>query len=138
MNKLVSIVAMVVTLMLAWGFDRLLEWSRQTAAKTFDPIPGLWLAGVFNVALAGVVLMVAWLTLMKSQRSLLVSVVFLAIGLLTLVSLPLMQLFSFMPSFLSDLLSPFLPPSPNSLLFHAAAFIAVIGVLGLFNRWHKS
>lgn len=138
MNDLFLVITMMATLMLAWGGDQLLEWFRQIAGKTFDPIPGLWLAIVFNLALAGMLLAVTWLTLVKNQRSVWLSVVFASLGLLVLVSLPLMQLFGFMPVFLSDLLRPFLPPAPNSLLFHAAAFIAVLGMSSLFNRLHKS
>jgi membrane protein YdbS with pleckstrin-like domain len=131
MMKVISIAGMIGTLALAYGLDRLLESFRQTAARTSDIAPVLWLMVLANLLVAASVLMLAWFVDMKSKKSILVSAIFLVTGVLLLLSVTpsVMVPLSYLPD-------PFrlFQPSPNSLLYRTGAFITVIGILGLIAR----
>lgn len=128
--KVISIAGMIGTLALAYGLDRLLESFRQMAPRTFDITLYLWLVVLANLLLAASVLTLAWFVDLKSEKSILVSAIFLVTGVLLLLSVTPSAMVP-----LSYLPDPFrVSLSPNSLLFRTGAFITVIGILGLIAR----
>lgn len=135
-----SLAGILVTLVVAYSFDRLLESLQQTFAKPFDPFAwgqSLFLTVIIHLLFAALLLLLAWYVLFKNERNGVVSTVFLVIGGLLLFDL---TFFGFLPTsilpageFRNVLMALFFLSS-KSLLFQASAFISVIGIAGLVLR----
>lgn len=123
---------MVATLVVAGWFDRLHDMARVSNPNAnFNAIVLLWAST--NVVLSGLVLLLAWFVILKNGKSTLVLLSFLIVGLLLLFSYILEPL-SLLPPFLWQPFIALMPTSPRSLVYHASAFIALIGLLGLVVR----
>ncbi|GAB4409696.1 MAG: hypothetical protein Kow00123_23100 [Anaerolineales bacterium] len=119
-----TVVTMMGSLAVAYALDKAFQVVRQTASQTFNPVPGLVVAAGGSVLLAGLLVALAWLFLAYKVKKW-VSLTALVIGLL-LLSAPALRMLVVCPL-------PF-TPSPNSLLWHASAFVAVIGGVALVRK----
>lgn len=79
--KVISLAAMVGLLAMAYGRDRWLELQKRIATQTFNPMPGMWLSVVANLLIAGSLLGLSWLLIFKGDRSRLVTMIYLIVGL---------------------------------------------------------
>ncbi len=131
-GQVTTLSGMAVVLVLSYGLDRIWDFLRQENGRTFNVMPSLWLAGIFELAFALAVLAFGWLALFKTEKNSTVSVVLLGLGLVLLFSSLLWALFPTVP--LQTVFGPFLGlfiVSPSSYERHAAAFFAIMGAVGL-------
>jgi hypothetical protein len=139
MKQALSLLGLVGTLALAFGFDRWLDYLRIDAARTFDVTPNLWAGSLGQLLVAGTLLALAWYMMCHRPKSNSVALVFLVAGLV-------MTLF---PPIYGEVLERMLSPqdttilplsfslvylSPGRLLSFAGAAIAAIGVVTLLDR----
>ena len=142
MSKIASLIGLAATIVLANALDRFIVALRVQAAQTFNPVPRLWGSALANLLIATAILVLAWFSLLRQQRSKTVSVTFLVIGLFLLCGLALML--STPAPIQTGLLSPAFDPishllldvGPNSYLSFLSAFFVLIGILGLLS--HKA
>jgi hypothetical protein len=119
---------MVTVLAAAYGADRLAAALRQQVVQTLSHSPWLWLSGVINLVLAGLLFGLAWLALTRpSSARRPVASVYLVIGLLVTFALALR--FTFSGTLLPLGLTEYLTPDSRTVL--TAAFISVVGAAGL-------
>jgi hypothetical protein len=128
MSKTMSLTGLVCTFLAAYACDRWVESLRAEAFNTFNATGTfLWLAGVANILLAIALLLLAWHVLFRSDKSILISAVFMLVGLGV----------SFACAIEVSIAST-LPPlgiveflTPNSHVLYVAAFAVVVGSAGL-------
>jgi hypothetical protein len=120
-----STLSMLASMAIAYGIDRWLVYQQRVARREMTyPSAYTW------VIIGGLVLLLVWLVeswfiLVKSQRTLAVSIIFIILGLLAFVWYPL------------ELASPFwlmhfyLFPYPVDNLQYSGLFIAILGILTL-------
>lgn len=133
MNRLISAIGMIGVLVIAYAADSVRNLLREAVGRTFDPFIvrlSLWVVVAVNLFLATCILALAWFVCIKSPRSGWISALFLVVGLFILLSSSLSVLFA--PILRGPL--PFGSLPPDTLLFHAAAFVAVIGIVSLIVR----
>jgi hypothetical protein len=119
----VSLIGMLATLLAAYGLDRWLFLSMRLAMKTSNFVYlSVWTLGA-GLALLAVWLVLGWLTLARSRRSLLVSITFLLLGSLFYYYFHLQIFFVWLPYLFSDVRTP---------LSYSGLFIAFLGLLHLF------
>ena len=121
-NRVVSdvlpLIGLVVTLVIVYDFDR---WM-----GTREPI--VWVAGLSNLLLSGLLLALWWLMNLENERSKLVAMIFLLVGLLLTFGPPLLpELRLQLPFSLAFLIEH------NTLTRYAGGFVAVMGLVGLFS-----
>ena len=126
MSKIKSFAGLVITFGIAFGCDLWVESLRRNLTLNSDISAFLWQAGIANLLLAIVLLLLTWYVLFWAKRSKLVSALFLLIGLVI--------------TFISALeisLAGTLPPlgiveflTPNSHVLYAAALVAILGLAG--------
>jgi hypothetical protein len=126
MSKIVSFAGLVATFLVAYACDRWVESLRIEATRTFAFAPYLWLAGAANLLSAIVLLLLTWYVIFRADKSTLVFLVFVLIGLaLTFASAIELSVTSTLPSLF--LVESF---TPNSHVVYVAAFVAIIGIAG--------
>lgn len=137
MAKVISLVGLLVILGLSIGFDR---WTLflEMAAKTINPAPVMWAYIFGNLFLATCLLLLAWFVVVRSGRSLLVSSVFLLVGLYSILSL--VAVVAPLPEPLFVLLAPrvdkLFASSPTSFFSRSSVLVAVIGLFALLpKKW---
>jgi hypothetical protein len=119
----VSLIGMLVTLLAAYGLDRWLFRSMRLAMKTSNFVYlSVWTLGS-GLALLAVWVVLGWLTLARSRRSLLVSLIFLIIGSLIYSYYYLQMFFVWLPYLFTEVRTP---------LSYSGLFIAFLGLLHLF------
>ena len=132
-SKIIAILGMVATLLIAYGLDYWVESSQHLAERTFNYAPLLWGAGLANLLLVSVFLLLAWLVQVRMDRSKLVASVFFVIGIMANFAI---GIWASLPS----LAWPFDPTpflAPTSHLALAGAFILALGVITFFPRSRK-
>ena len=118
-----SLLAMALALLLAFGIDKwfyqqTLIYRQRLNATVYE----MWIIAV-GLALCIVWSCLGWITLMRSRRSVIVSIIFLVIGSLVYIY-PLLQLyFRWLPLLVSSFISPFM---------NSGIYVAVLGILHLF------
>src|SRR5690349_15325910 len=121
MRQYLSLVALLVTLVLAAGLDRLLLAQRQLVARTFSMGLYAWPALLANMAMAGCWLVLAWLVVFRRPRNPVAALLYVLLGLLVSV----VFLFSWLSSLALVFRNPWpalfpnWPPAPNTLLGQA-------------------
>ncbi len=131
MRRLLSLVGMLALLLMASGLDRIWEALRVQNSRTFNVTPSIWFAGTLDLVFAGSVLALAWFFLSKAEKSYLASGVFAFVGTLLLISYPMRAaMYSIPRGSTFGALFQILAVPPAGYLFHAAAFVAVIGAAG--------
>ncbi len=133
MNRLIVGMGMICVLVIAYASDRVRDLLRRIAGETFSSsviLQSLWIAAAANLILAACILALAWLVCIKSPRNGWVVTLFLAVGLFLLLS----PIFSILLAPIIRWPLPFGFPPPDTLLFHAAAFVVVIGIANLILR----
>ena len=134
MSKIVSFAGLVITFFGAFACDRWIELLRIETTQSFVIGPYLWMAGIANLLLAVLLIALAWFVIFRSGRSILVSSVFVVVGLvLTFAtaiditftsSLPPLGIYNYL--------------LPTSHVLCAAAIVAVIGIASLIFPKHLS
>jgi len=119
MSKIISFAGLVTTLIMAYACDLLIDAIRIKALATFVFAPYLWLAGIVNLFLAILLLLLTWYVVFRANKSTLVSSLFVIIGLAL--------------TFVSAIVPPLISRAafaPNSHVLYVAAFVTVIGIAG--------
>jgi hypothetical protein len=127
MSKIISFAGLVIAFFGAIVCDRWIELLRIETTQSFAIGPYLWIAGIANLLLVVLLMALAWYVNFRAGKSILVSSVFLVIGLaLTFAeaiditftsSLPPLGIYEYLV--------------PTSHVLYAAAIVAVIGFASL-------
>jgi hypothetical protein len=126
MSKIVSFAGLVITFFGAFACDRWIELMRIETTQSFAIGPFLWISGVANLLLAIALLALAWYVIFRAGRSILVSSVFILVGLtLTFASAIDITVASTLPP-----LGVYEYLVPTSHVLYAAAIVAVTGIAG--------
>jgi hypothetical protein len=121
--RYVSVIGMLVTLLAAYGLDRWLFRTIQLAMTSGNYVYlYVWTLGS-GLALLAIWLDLGWITLARSRRSLLVSILYLIIGSLIYYYLYLQMFFVWLPYLFTEVRTPF---------SYSGLFIAFLGLLHLF------
>ncbi len=130
MSKSISLAGMFELLLFAFSLGRVFEFLRQDNARAFQTAPFFVRTVPLDLAFAASVLALGWFFLVKSDKTIAVSVVFIVVGVL-LFSWPLLALLPTMPiNVLGQWRALFLV-SPTAYEFHAAVFVVGMAVAGL-------
>lgn len=137
MNKLISFAGMFTLLIGAYAMDEVFLRMQGVAQRTSDYSTVAWLRPVGLLGFAVAVLALAWVVLLRSERSMAVVTTYAVVGL-TLIAAQTYPGFAFIRgAFQSDLLSGILTrviASTLALAPNSAAFIAAIGLFGLASK----
>ena len=127
-RRILSIVGLVATLAAAYGFERLDLYMRERLGRTASMALGkslYWVESIVPVVLAAMLLLLAWYVVTRANRSLVVGVVFIVVGMfLTFVMATEISLLE-RTTVLQRVGSPVYMDSYGH---YAAAFLTVIGV----------
>lgn len=129
MRKAAPFIAILVTLAVAYGFDRWLESARNIATATISVVAYQWAVLGANLVFALCILGLAWLVLDGRGQNRWPAILCFAVGLL-ICFLPTPPFWGLGPQ-VPARMAPLLMASPHSLVGHAAAFMVVIGLAGL-------
>ncbi len=130
MQQLSPLAGLVLTLGLAYGFDRFLAYARNAAAARVSVTAYLWTVSLANVLVAACALGLAWFALRRpAQIRRAWAALFVVIGVIV-IALPAPPFWSFGPNVPPSLLYV-VQASPHSFFGMAGAFLAVIGLAGL-------
>ena len=125
LNRLIPLLGLLASLALAYGLDQWLYIQSRNARVTsnfaqlyiWDIVCGLLLIAIWSA--------LAWVTLILSRRSVVVSLIFVALGI-SVYCYPYFYMANWLPGI------PFLPYLPlQSTLSFTGLFIAVLGILHL-------
>ena len=134
MSKILSFAGLVITFFVAFVCYRWIELLRIEATQSFVIAPFLWIAGAANLLLAIALLALAWYVIFRAGKSILVSSVFVLVGLaLTFASAIDITVTSSLPP-----LGIYEYLVPNSHVLYAAAIVAVTGIAGFFRQKQPS
>lgn len=145
-RDVISIVAMLATLAAAYGIDRLTKQLNLVIKTTLSIHPSLvmWAILVTQVLFATTIVLLAWFTLKRGELGRITPAVFIATGLLILLTATptFWTSWANVPGdwFIRELFAkgPLYNLSPAGRLAEAAAFILVIGVLRVLLRPSRS
>jgi hypothetical protein len=129
LRRYMQLIALILTLILAYGADSVLEAAKTRASHTFIQTPVLWLNTVILLVFATVMLGLAWFALVRQPMSKAVSWAYLVIGCLVLFIFPIQMTSGIilLPAGISVL-------TWNSFLGRAGAFAAMIGIIDLIRK----
>jgi len=134
-NPLLSILAALSVLAMAYGLDRAEAALRKFRSITFRVTPTLWIEIAINLIFSATILFLAWLTFAK-ERNTGLALTFLLIGLLVvLMASPLcLHCRALLPAKLLHKfpISPFF--YPMSFFARSGSFILALGICGLWRR----
>lgn len=127
-SKYSSLVGMVIAIILFIGIDKWLYWQERTARQNINfELYYLWVI-VSGLAICALLCALSWLTLLKSQRSYPISIIFIAVGLIVYIY-PILYLL--IPQWIPWLSFPYISYY-NTPFVYTGIFIAVLGFLHLF------
>jgi len=140
MNKLLAIILMIITLTLGHVLDLWTRALRQGAMETFNIRPVVWGGIAANLMIIVTILTLFWLVAIKLNRSPLVSLIFILMGIFILAYLPL--LVAEIEPISIVLAAPLFRPlrlsimalGPQSYLFFSGVSILVIGLAQLLPK----
>ncbi len=125
-TQIVPLAGMVIALLLAFGLDRVILLLREENARALTAgYALLWTYVLANLVLAICLLMLFWIIAARGERSKLVAVIFLIVGIPVLFA----PVIYFTPAFAGLNLTDYL--LPDTLLYQAGVFMAAIGLLSL-------
>jgi hypothetical protein len=132
-GSLVQFLAMLGTLALAYGLDLVVMSTRPSVAGTTSPNTYMWALAGARVVLAGAILLLTYTTYPMPRQTRALSLSFLVIGLLLLVTQipPFLGLYDVLPQWLF----PIYRLRTDSAFTFAATYVAVLGLFGL---WRSS
>ncbi len=139
MNKLYSVFAMFLTLVLALLSDRFLQSLRETIKQSlrFDQFIQLsWVTILVTFFFSALLLLLAWFVLLRGERSRIIYVLFIIVGLSLVMTIAFVGFTpdSILPTGeLRNTLMVLFFDSVDSFLFRASAFVALIAIAGLIN-----
>ena len=133
MSKIVSFAGLIVTLIVAYGLERLVTWLRAEMGETLAIERYLWVESVAIVILAITLMLLAWYVALRSDRDLWVAAVFVLVGLGATFAVAIEASLGLLGSrALPIRVEEFL--WPDSYVRYAAAFVGVIGIASLLVR----
>jgi uncharacterized membrane protein len=122
-SKYLSLVGMVISFLLFFGLDRWLANQAQLAQDNADFQPYMLWTILIGLAICAVLYILSWLTLYRSQRSSLISIIFIVVGLLVYAYPVLYQWITWLPiPYLYFYDTPFA---------YTGIFIVLLGILHL-------
>jgi hypothetical protein len=125
-NAIISLLGLAVTFAIAYGFDRWSDLLRRQASANFAWTSYYWFLSISNLIFAGLMLVLAWFVCFRANKTRLIPLLYLLIGLLAAFAFAIEVTVS--PTF--QMITPgFL--LPNSRVVHVSAFAAAIGAAGL-------
>lgn len=133
MKTILSIFGMLVSLGVAYGCDRWIQFLKVENAQNFDPVSFLLKAGLAMLILSAVqITLTSWIIL-KDRKNLITSLVFLLAGLTLTFLAVLVQAVTrtMLPLGIMEFVTP------ASFVSFTAAFIAMLGLAGLLMRGNK-
>ncbi len=139
MNKLLSVFYMFLCFCLALIFDTIFDALRRQFAQNFKFAP-LIIGGIFlNLFFTAALLLLTWLVLSRTDKSLIVSIVFLLTGIVPVFFMPVILaisglLFRGMPDFMVVPVMGFLKLVSESRSYFSitGTFVLGIGLINLF------
>jgi hypothetical protein len=133
MQKVFSIVLMLVLLLLSFVLDRWISLLGDLAASSMNPWPSLWGGILSSLVYMILVLGFAWLVFLQLERDWWVWVIYILVGALFLFYLPLWSLFPGV-RLLGSLHTLLMAGGLRSYVSLSSAAILVTGFLGLLVR----
>jgi hypothetical protein len=140
LKQIIAILGMMAALVVAYRLDRWLIQARKEAAETFILFPVLWEKLAANLIAAAMVMLLAWFVLIRLERSISLTIIFLIAGLGVMLY-PMTNLVLDIPMFSFLARSPFrearaalLEAGFNSLNAFSSAFVVAIGLFNLIPR----
>jgi hypothetical protein len=137
-TRILSLLAILATLSLAYGFDLAWEALGKIHASTLNPAATLWLNVLIELAFSTTMVFLVWLILVRSRKDTLVSWSSAILGLLVLwlVTPYGLYLRAFLPR-ISLLYRFTLGLMGFGFVFQTGAFLTVLGVASLLRRPHR-
>ena len=123
-NVLLSLIAMLVIFILAYGMDKWIHQLKIEVGNGVSPTPVWWANSICNFILVGTCLLLFWFVTFKWEAGRITAVLYTLIGFFLLF---------YNPMAISFQLTIFPAFWPQTLMLTAAAFIAVIGLYNLIN-----
>jgi hypothetical protein len=138
---LAAVGALVLSLIIAYGTDRIWSLIVEEAQKTFVVLPGLWVRAAIPLIQAAVMLVLAWALLIRLPPNRIAAIIFLASGCLIIGTY--LTIFTGFPVGLrTPIIGPFrqaiMALGATSNLYHMAAFWIFVGIAGLMRRSLKT
>jgi len=139
---LVAVSALFLTLIIAYGTDRIWSLIVEEAQRYFvHVLPGLWVRAAIPLIQAAVMLVLAWALLIRLPPNRVAAIIFLASGCLIIGTY--LTIFTGFPFGLrTPIIGPFrqaiMALGPTSNLYHMAAFWIFVGIAGLLRRSLKT
>jgi hypothetical protein len=126
-SKYSSLIGLVISLFLFFGTDKWLDRQARIAHLNSDfQTYMIWII-VIGLAICALLFALSWLTLFRSQRSVPISIIFIAVGLIVYIYPVLYQL---VPLWIPWLPLPYIYYY-NTPLAYTGIFITVLGILRL-------
>jgi hypothetical protein len=127
--RIYALILMVATIVLALGMDRLFDYLREKNAETFNlNYVILWLYPLISLILGLCLLALIWYMLFRVEVDKVMLVVYLVIGLIILLFVPLGMTTGILAQQTQSLLVILMP---GSRVYWAGAFLTAIGLIGL-------
>lgn len=127
--RIYAMILMVAAIVLAFGMDRLFEYLREKNAETFNlNYAILWFYPVVNLVLALCLLALIWYMLVRVGVDKIMLAVYLVIGLIILIYVPLVMTTGILAQQTQSLLVILMP---GSRVYWVGAFLTAIGLIGL-------
>ena len=133
MSTLVSILILIITLGVAYALDSMVAFLQSQAGHTLNPIPLILGETAADLVFGILLILFAWLVLIKLERRNLRAIIFVLIGAAVTFYLPFLTFrpdISFIRgSVLFRIHTTFMDLGPGSFLILASAYILVVGLI---------
>jgi hypothetical protein len=128
-NAIISLLSLAAIFAMAYGFDRWSELLRRQAFANFTWISYYWFLSISNLIFPGLMLVLAWFICFRTNRTRVISAVFLIVGLL--VTFAFVIVHSIVAVSSGSITTAIFLPSPDSRVVYVSAIAAAIGIAGL-------
>jgi hypothetical protein len=124
-NTIISLIGLVTAFAMAYGFDKWSELLMRQARVNFTWESYYWFLSISNLVFAGLILVLAWFVCFHANKTRIVPIIYLIVGLLAT--------FAFVIEFTVSPISQMITPGfllPSSRVVDVSAFATAIGVAG--------
>lgn len=126
MNTIISLLGLFAAFVMAYGFDRWSALLTRQARANFTWGSYYWFLSISDLIFAGLILVLAWFVCFRANKTRIVPIIYLVVGLLATFAFAIEYTVS--PNF--QMITPgFL--LPTSRVVYVSAFAAAIGIAGL-------